>query len=73
MATPHTYLERHVGVGGSVEVSVGPSGEVGLTERRTLPMVVERELRLGLEELRKLHFLNLTTNNQFGGSRRFCC
>ena len=58
-----TYLERHVSVGGSIEVSVGPSSKVSLAELRTHTRVLERKLCLGLKELRLLHFLNLTTNN----------
>ena len=52
-----TYLDTHIVVTGPVEVLVGPLGERLLTELFSGAMVVERELRVRLEELRLLHWV----------------
>jgi hypothetical protein len=52
-----TYLNTHIDVGSTVEVVVGPFGKGVLTELLCGTVVLERELRVGLEELRLLHLL----------------
>ena len=53
--TEVTYFESHVVVGGSIEVVVGPLGESVLLVLVSCPVIGERELSVGLEELGLLH------------------
>ena len=59
-----TYLVGHVIVGGPVEVVVRPAGKLILVVLLGAPVVVEGELRVGLQELRLLHlsYCSLTNN-----------
>ena len=50
-----TYFESHVVIGGSIEVGVGPLGESVLLVLFSCPVIGERELSIGLEELGLLH------------------
>ena len=56
-----TYLAGHIVVAGAVKVVVGPAGEGVLLELVRGAVVLEGELRVGLEELALLHLLKLTT------------
>ena len=51
------YLDSHVIIGSSIEVVVRPLSEGVLTKLVCGAMIIERELSVGLEELRLLHLL----------------
>ena len=53
-----TYLNAHIVVGSTVEVVVRPTGKGVLTKLLRGTVVLERELRVGLKELRLLHLLS---------------